>query len=99
MIQHQLKGLQLFNFNYQVNNHLHVTYPQVGGVEVTQPVPEYLGESSSGTMGDRAPMQGDITHLYVEAGAVVEKGDPLLALESMKMEVRNQRCSPLTVIC
>ncbi|XP_033638186.1 methylcrotonoyl-CoA carboxylase subunit alpha, mitochondrial-like [Asterias rubens] len=61
-------------------------FAEVGGVEATQPVPEYLGESSSGTMGDRAPMQGDITHLYVEAGAVVEKGDPLLALESMKME-------------
>ena len=39
-------------------------------------------------MGDRAPMQGDITHLHVQPGAEVEKGDPLLALESMKMEVR-----------
>ncbi len=53
---------------------------------MNKPVPDYLGESSSGAMGDRAPMQGDITHIYVEAGAAVEKGDPLLALESMKME-------------
>ena len=62
-------------------------FSQVGGVEFTSPVPEYLGDSSSGTMGDRAPMQGDITHVYVEPGSEIEKGEPLLALESMKMEV------------
>ncbi|XP_038049900.1 methylcrotonoyl-CoA carboxylase subunit alpha, mitochondrial-like [Patiria miniata] len=61
-------------------------FAEVGGVEVTRPVPEFLGDSSSGTMGDRAPMQGDITHIYVDPGAAIEKGDPLLALESMKME-------------
>ncbi|XP_072035077.1 methylcrotonoyl-CoA carboxylase subunit alpha, mitochondrial-like isoform X2 [Amphiura filiformis] len=61
-------------------------FSQVGGVEITSPVPEYLEDSSSGTMGDRAPMQGDITHIYVQLGSQVDKGDPLLALESMKME-------------
>ncbi len=40
-------------------------------------------------MGDRAPMQGDITHVYVQPDSQVDKGDPLLALESMKMEVRD----------
>ncbi|XP_022088008.1 methylcrotonoyl-CoA carboxylase subunit alpha, mitochondrial-like [Acanthaster planci] len=61
-------------------------FAEVGGVEVMRPIPEFLGGSGSGTMGDRAPMQGDITHIYAEPGTAVEKGDPLLALESMKME-------------
>ncbi|XP_071949650.1 methylcrotonoyl-CoA carboxylase subunit alpha, mitochondrial-like [Antedon mediterranea] len=67
------------------NNAVHV-FAQAGGVEIGLPTPEYLEDSSSGSMGDRAPMQGDITHVYVQPGAAVEKGDPLLAMESMKME-------------
>ncbi|XP_033118273.1 methylcrotonoyl-CoA carboxylase subunit alpha, mitochondrial-like isoform X3 [Anneissia japonica] len=67
------------------NNAIHV-FAQAGGIEVGLPIPEYLDDASSGSMGDRAPMQGDITHVYIQPGAVVEKGDPLLALESMKME-------------
>ena len=33
-----------------------------------------------------APMPGLVLKLYVESGAVVEKGAPLLILEAMKME-------------
>jgi 3-methylcrotonyl-CoA carboxylase alpha subunit len=33
-----------------------------------------------------APMPGMVLKLYVESGAVVEKGAPLLILEAMKME-------------
>ncbi|PIK41446.1 hypothetical protein BSL78_21716 [Apostichopus japonicus] len=49
------------------------------------PVPEYI-DSSSGGASDRAPMQGKITHVYVKPGEDVTKGQPLVAMESMKME-------------
>eukprot|EP00057_Strongylocentrotus_purpuratus_P027271 XP_011681745.1 PREDICTED: methylcrotonoyl-CoA carboxylase subunit alpha, mitochondrial isoform X1 [Strongylocentrotus purpuratus] len=66
---------------------IHLFSPDnIGGVEVTRPVPEFLKESGAGGHGDRAPMPGDITHVYVNSGDKVEKGQPLLALESMKME-------------
>ncbi|XP_071492731.1 methylcrotonoyl-CoA carboxylase subunit alpha, mitochondrial-like [Diadema antillarum] len=58
----------------------------IGGVELNRPLPEFLAEAGGGGTGDRAPMQGDITHLYVKPGDRVEKGQPLVALESMKME-------------
>ena len=68
-------------------------------MEIARPIPEFFGDSGSGTMGDRAPMQGDITHIYVESGALVEKGDPLLALESMKMEVRDYKFLSRQPVC
>jgi len=39
-----------------------------------------------------APMPGVIVKLLVEAGAAVEKGQPLLIMEAMKMEHRI--CAP-----
>jgi len=42
------------------------------------------GRSSSGTL--RASMPGRVVKLLVEDGSVVEKGQPLLVLEAMKMQ-------------
>lgn len=36
--------------------------------------------------GLEAPMPGVVTRVMVQAGAMVEKGQPLLAIEAMKME-------------
>lgn len=63
---------------------------QVGSTDFALPVPEYI-DSSSGGASDRAPMQGKITHVYVKPGEDVTKGQPLVAMESMKMEVKKQR--------
>ncbi|XP_041482907.1 methylcrotonoyl-CoA carboxylase subunit alpha, mitochondrial-like [Lytechinus variegatus] len=66
---------------------IHLFSPEdIGGVEVTKPVPDFMQASGSQGHGDLAPMPGDITHVYVNPGDHVEKGQPLLALESMKME-------------
>lgn len=58
---------------------------QVGSTDFALPVPEYI-DSSGGGASDRAPMQGKITHVYIKPGEEVSKGQPLVAMESMKME-------------
>ncbi|MGA8053229.1 MAG: acetyl/propionyl/methylcrotonyl-CoA carboxylase subunit alpha [Burkholderiales bacterium] len=47
---------------------------------------QYAGEAGAPEGGLVAPMPGKVVALLVEAGAVVEKGTPLLVLEAMKME-------------
>lgn len=50
--------------------------------------------STSGEAGDLgdaiAPMPGVIEKVNVETGSKVEKGDPLVIMIAMKMEVRSQ---------
>ncbi|MFO1427514.1 MAG: biotin/lipoyl-containing protein, partial [Steroidobacteraceae bacterium] len=43
-------------------------------------------ERESGTGRIVAPMPGQVTQLFVAAGQAVERGQPLLVLEAMKME-------------
>jgi 3-methylcrotonyl-CoA carboxylase alpha subunit len=50
------------------------------------------GEGEEVEAGFRAPMPGKVVALSVEAGAMVEKGAPLLVLEAMKME--HTVCAP-----
>lgn len=71
---------------------------QVGSTDFALPVPEYI-DSSSGGASDRAPMQGKITHVYVKPGEDVTKGQPLVAMESMKMEVKNTKLLIFQYIC
>ena len=58
------------------------------GVRWTLALKEELGgvdlDAGSGSLA--APMPGRVIKLFVEAGAKVEKGQPLLILEAMKME-------------
>ena len=48
------------------------------------------GHSASGESTIRAPMPGQVRALQVTEGAKVEKGQTLLLLEAMKMEIRIQ---------
>ncbi|MFV8783401.1 acetyl-CoA carboxylase biotin carboxylase subunit [Microbulbifer sp. SA54] len=49
-------------------------------------LPADIGESSDAAHGLEAPMNGTIVALLVEPGAAVEKDQPLLVMEAMKME-------------
>jgi 3-methylcrotonyl-CoA carboxylase alpha subunit len=53
-------------------------------VELTQKTARRGARSRDHSL--EAPMPGVVLKLYVELGAVVEKGAPLLILEAMKME-------------
>ena len=63
---------------------------QDGQQEFQLPVPKFMTASSEGAdLGDAiAPMPGVIEVVNVEAGTKVEKGDPLVIMIAMKMEVR-----------
>ncbi|NKF22145.1 acetyl/propionyl/methylcrotonyl-CoA carboxylase subunit alpha [Solimonas marina] len=52
----------------------------------------HAGEDEAADGGLVAPMPGKIIGLLVEAGAVVDKGAPLLVMEAMKME--HTLCAP-----
>ena len=52
----------------------------------------HAGEEQDAHGGLMAPMPGKIVQLLVEAGAVVDKGAPLLVMEAMKME--HTLCAP-----
>ncbi|MFC6981236.1 acetyl-CoA carboxylase biotin carboxyl carrier protein subunit [Microbulbifer taiwanensis] len=49
-------------------------------------LPPDIGESDDSAHGLEAPMNGTIIALLVEPGAQVEKDQPLLVMEAMKME-------------
>jgi 3-methylcrotonyl-CoA carboxylase alpha subunit len=51
-------------------------------------VDPWHGEGSDEDLGGRfvAPMPGAVTRILIEPGAGVEKGDPVLVIEAMKME-------------
>ena len=53
------------------------------------PVPQYQAAVSSGSSIDDpvAPMPGVIEKIVAEPGTAVEKGDPLVIMIAMKMEV------------
>jgi acetyl/propionyl-CoA carboxylase alpha subunit len=62
-----------------------------GGGEVAAPTPAPQESAAAiaapeGTTGVPAPLQGTIIHVAVAAGSALRAGDPLLVMESMKME-------------
>jgi acetyl/propionyl-CoA carboxylase alpha subunit len=62
---------------------------QDGKHELSYPIPKYM-LASKGTVGADdavAPMPGVIEKISVEPGAEVQKGDPLVTMIAMKMEV------------
>jgi len=46
--------------------------------------------SASGKGGLTSPMPGKIVKLFVKSGEEVKKGQPLIVMEAMKMEVRSR---------
>lgn len=67
-------------------------YPtlQEGKYDLTLPIPSYLkSKDESGFSEDvLAPMPGVIEKVLVTPGTQVQKGDPLVVMIAMKMEVR-----------
>ena len=63
-------------------------------------MPEYQKTTSgSGSIGDSmAPMPGVIEKVMVEPGQAVEKGDPLVVMIAMKMEVCHFFLTPIPAI-
>ncbi len=53
---------------------------------VVEPVRHTVGVASSSSGEVHAPMPGQITEVLVEAGSIVEAGDKVLVLESMKTQ-------------
>ncbi|XP_029648332.1 methylcrotonoyl-CoA carboxylase subunit alpha, mitochondrial [Octopus sinensis] len=69
------------------DNSVHV-FSMEGSRELKTPLPKFL-ESTAGAGAGKvtvAPMPGVIEKLYVEPGAHVNQGDPLVAMIAMKME-------------
>lgn len=62
---------------------------QEGHHELRLPIPKFmLASGEGGSLGDAvAPMPGVIEKVMVTAGTQVEKGDPLVIMIAMKMEV------------
>ena len=69
---------------------------------VLEPVGNSRKRSSQAASGSlESPMPGIVTRVLVEAGATVEKGQPLVAVEAMKMEhlVRAPRAGIIGKVC
>ena len=77
-----------------LNRHIHyIIYCgllQEGGHELKLPAPKFVTASGKGdsTDGAVAPMPGVVEKVHVEPGQSVDKGDPLVVMIAMKMEVR-----------
>lgn len=67
-------------------------YFQEGQHELKLPIPKFmLSTGEAADLGDAiAPMPGVIEKVTVEPGSKVEKGDPLVVMIAMKMEVCKQ---------
>lgn len=51
--------------------------------------PEFLGQQKASASSVLTPMPCKVTKVLVKPGQKVEKDQPLLALEAMKMEVQS----------
>ena len=65
--------------------HVHA-FGRAWQLELIDPVDRAVGDSHEGDNVIRAPMPGVVVEVQVEAGARVNRGDPLLTIESMKLE-------------
>ena len=68
----------------------HFNFLQDGHHELALPIPKFMTSAGGGaSVGDAvAPMPGVIEKVAVTQGISVEKGDPLVVMIAMKMEVR-----------
>ncbi len=86
LIQHQGKQIPLYTASEDDRR-----YVQVNGTHYTLEAVDTRKRrrGSSGSSGDlTAQMPGQVVDVLVETGATVEKGQTLLILEAMKMEIR-----------
>ena len=65
--------------------HVHA-FGRAWELELIDPVDRAAGEGQGGDHVIRAPMPGIVVEIQVAAGAQVGKGDPLMTIESMKLE-------------
>lgn len=64
--------------------------------EISLAMPKFLSATGGGRKGGlTSPMPGKIVKLFVKPGEEVKKGQPLIVMEAMKMEVRPTLPSPL----
>jgi acetyl/propionyl-CoA carboxylase alpha subunit len=63
--------------------------------EINLAMPKFLSAGSAGRKGGlTSPMPGKIVKLFVQPGEEVKKGQPLIVMEAMKMEVRLRHTRP-----
>ena len=67
-------------------------FSQRGAIQFAMAEPDYGEDETDLAAMFTAPMHGVIVKLLAEQGAVVEKGQPLLIMEAMKME--HTICAP-----
>lgn len=69
-------------------HHQQLTLFRSGGTEIFTMLTEtdQMSALSGGADSLRAPIPGNITEIFVQDGALVTKGEPILVLEAMKME-------------
>ena len=73
-------------WRYRIGNELHL---RLGGRSVVLEVMDHHAGGKSGTSGNelRAEMPGTVVEIACQAGAQVAAGQPLLTIESMKMQM------------
>nr|XP_055074817.1 methylcrotonoyl-CoA carboxylase subunit alpha, mitochondrial [Misgurnus anguillicaudatus] len=70
-----------------LDNTIHI-FSTEGSTQIDVPVPKFLAgvTASSAQSGAVAPMTGTIEKVLVKVGDFVQKGDPLMVMNAMKME-------------